>query len=300
MDNHRKEILVTGATGIQGRAVVRHLQQHGYRVRALSRDPGKPAARALAEGGATVVRGDLEDRASIDAAVSGVYGVFSLQNFWEGYPTSFLGAEGEIRQGKNLADAAKAASVQHFVHASGAGAERVGGIAHLDCKLVVEQHIRALRLPATILRPVFFMDNFDTPAFGYQQPVLEGRLDLPLLEDKKLQMVASDDIGHFVALAFDKPGDFVGAAFELAGDELTMTEIAATFTRVMARPVRFVGDPGYIAEIRKFSEEFAAMYTWFNDSGFNAFLPGLRALHPGLVRFEQYLRSAGWEGGAKA
>ena len=300
MDHNNKVILVTGATGTQGRAVVRHLQKHGYRVRALSRNPDKAAARALAEAGATVMRGDLEDRASIDAAVEGAYGVFSLQNFWEGFPTSFLGAEGEVRQGKNVADAAKAASVQHFVYASGGGADRVNGISHLDCKLVIERYIRALRLPATIIRPVFFMDNFDTPAFGYQQPVLEGRLDLPLIEDKKLQMVASDDIGHFVALAFDRPGDFLGASFELAGDELTMTEIAATFTRVMGRPVRFTGGPANIAEIRKLSEDFAAMYTWFNEGGFQAFLPGLRALHPGLVRFEQYLRGAGWEGRGKA
>ena len=246
------------------------------------------------------MRGDLEDRASIDAAIKGVYGVFSLQNFWDGFPARFLGAEGEIRQGKNVADAAKAASVQHFVYASGGGAERVSGVSHLDCKLVIERYIRALRLPATIIRPVFSMDNFDTPAFGYQQPVLEGRLELPLIEDKKLQLVASEDIGHFVALAFERPGDFLGASFELAGDELTMTEIAATFTRVMGRPVRFTGGPAYIAEIRKFSEEFASMYTWFNESGFAAFLPGLRALHPGLVRFEQYLRGAGWEGRGKA
>ena len=276
------------------------LQKHGYRVRALSRDPSKPAARAIAEAGATVLRGDLEDRASIDAAIQGVHGVFSLQNFWEGFPASFLGAEGEIRQGKNVADAAKAASVQHFIHASGGGASHAKGVAHLDCKFVVERYIHALRLPATIIRPVFFMDNFDTPAFGYQQPLLEGRLELPLIEDKKLQMVASEDIGHFVALAFERPGDFLGATFDLAGDELTMTEIAATFTRVMGRPVRFAGDPAYIAEIRKFSEEFASMYTWFNESGFEAFLPGLRALHPGLVRFEQYLRGAGWEGRGKA
>jgi uncharacterized protein YbjT (DUF2867 family) len=299
MDHHGREILVTGATGTQGRAVVRHLLKHGYRVRALSRDPGKPAARALAGAGVTVVKGDLEDRASLDAAMKGAHGVFSLQNFWEGFPASFLGAEGEIRQGKNVADAAKAASVQHFVYSSGGGAGHRNGVAHLDCKHEIERYLRALRLPATIIRPVFFMDNFDTPAFGYQQPVLEGRLELPLLEDKKLQMVAAEDIGHFVAQAFDRPEDYLGAAVELAGDALTMTEIAAAFTRVMGRPVRFVGGPAYIAEIRKFSEEFASMYTWFNESGFEAFLPGLRALHPGLVRFEQYLRGAGWEGRGK-
>lgn len=96
-------ILVSGATGNQGGAVVRRLLERGFRVRALSRDTQKPEAQALAEGGAEVVRGDLNDPASVEQAVEGVYGVFSVQNFYEG------GYEGEVRQGKTLADAAKGA-----------------------------------------------------------------------------------------------------------------------------------------------------------------------------------------------
>src|ERR1035441_10478488 len=104
-----KTILVTGATGQQGGAVTQQLlKQPSFAVRALTRDPAKPAARALAQSGAEVIRGDLTDAASMRRALEGAYGVFSVQNFME------TGFDGEIRQGKALADAAKAAGVQHF------------------------------------------------------------------------------------------------------------------------------------------------------------------------------------------
>jgi uncharacterized protein YbjT (DUF2867 family) len=295
MESREKEILVTGATGAQGGAVVRHLLQHGWPVRALCRDPGTPAARALAEAGVRVLRGDLGDRTSLDEAVKGAHGVFGLQNFWDGAPASLLGSEGEVQQGKNLLDAAKAAGVKHFVQASITGAGTSTGVPHLESKRAIEKYASSLLLPATFLRPVFFMDNFNVPHLGFQAPVLEGRVDMPLLEHKKFQMVAVDDIGHFTAMVFERPGEFVGTAFELASDELTGPELAATFSRVMGRPVRFTGDPAYIAEIRKFSEDFARMYEWINEDGFNAFVPGLRALHPGLCTFESFLRKTGWE-----
>jgi uncharacterized protein YbjT (DUF2867 family) len=295
MEQRGKEILVTGATGQQGGAVVRHLLQRGWSVRALCRDPEKPAARALADVGVRVLRGNLDDRASLDEAVKGVYGVFGLQNFWDGFPGQVLGLEGEVRQGKHLLDAAKAAGVQHFVQASAPGAAGPTGIPHIESKRQIEKYARSLRIPVTVIRPVFYMDNFNVAAWGFQGPVLEGRLDLPLVADKKLSMVAVDDIGHFAALAFDRPGDFLGAAFEVASEELTMLEIADTFSRVMGRPVRFAGGPERIAEIRQYSEEFARMYEWFNEEGFNPFMPGLRALYPGLCTFESFLRKTGWE-----
>ena len=298
MEHNTKEVLVLGATGRQGGAVARKLQQRGWPVRALCRDPEKPAARALAEAGVRVFRGDLDDRRSLDEAVKGAYGVFGLQNFWDGFPARVLGVEHEVAQGKRLLDAAKAAGVQHFIQASAGGAAARSGVPHIESKRLIEKHALSLRIPATFIRPVFYMDNFNIPEFGLRGAVLEGRLELPLLADKKHQMVALDDVGHFTAMALERPQEFIGAAFDLASDELTMVEIAETFARVIGRPVRFVGGPEHMPQVRSFSEEFALMYEWFNAEGFGAFIPGLRALHPGLSTFESFLRRTGWEGKA--
>ena len=167
MSNSDKLIVVTGATGQQGGATARHLLAQGWRVRAFVRDPIKPAAQELAAKGAELVQGDLDDRASLDRALSGAYGAFSVQ--------TFMGPEGpigEARQGMVLADAAKAAGIQHLVYTSVGGAERKSGLPHFESKWQIEEHIRSLGLPATILRPVFFMENLRSPWMGPRDGVL--------------------------------------------------------------------------------------------------------------------------------
>src|SRR5215207_1315985 len=130
MDRTGKIIAVTGSTGQQGNAVARHLLRNGWAVRTLTRDANKDSAKALADQGAEIVFADNEDRASLDAAFAGAYGVFSVQNFW--LPN--VGAEGEVRHGRLIADAAKAANVQHFIYTSVGGAERNTGIPHFESK----------------------------------------------------------------------------------------------------------------------------------------------------------------------
>jgi uncharacterized protein YbjT (DUF2867 family) len=135
-------ILVCGATGKQGGAVARSLLERGFRVRALTRDPQKPEAQALAEQGAEVVQGDMEDRSAVDQVlVEGAYGVFSVQNFWE------TGYDGEVQQGKTVADAARAAGVDHFVYSSVGSAHRQTGIPHFESKWEIEEHVRQIGLP---------------------------------------------------------------------------------------------------------------------------------------------------------
>src|SRR5262245_23292770 len=105
MTSVNKTILVLGATGRQGGATTHHLLTKGWRVRAFVRDPKKPAAQALQQAGAEIIQGDYDDQASLAAAMQGVYGVFSVQ-----------ASADEVRQGKNIADTAREASVQHFVY----------------------------------------------------------------------------------------------------------------------------------------------------------------------------------------
>ncbi len=281
MTNQAKIILVTGATGQQGGATARHLLAKAWRVRALTRDSNKPAAQALAAQGAEVVVGDFEDRASLDRALAGVYGVFSVQQFWG------IGPEGEIRQGKTLASAAKAAGVQHFVYTSVGGAERRTGIPHFESKFAIEQYLQAVDLPNTILRPVFFMENFK--AFSGPQEV-DGLLTLTLAlrPDKTLQLIAVDDIGALAALAFEKPHEFIGQAVEIAGDELTMPQVTEAFSQVTGKPHRFVEMS--LEQVRHLNPEGVVMFEWLNESGYQANIPALRAVYPQLMAFETWLR----------
>lgn len=288
------EILVVGATGRQGGAVIRHLRKHGYGLRALCRSPESKAARALSAEGVRVVMGNLDDRSSLDAAVDGVQGVFNLTDYWDGFPANKLGAEREARQGCNLLDAAKAAGVEHVVQASGAGVTIAPELDANRGKLLIEEHGRSLGLSLTIIRSAFFMDNFDDPGMGLLDSILRGTLDMTFDPQARLQMIAVDDIGHLAAMAFNRRGGLAGTRFDAAGDELTLVGIAETMARVMGRPVRYTGSSAGLSELRKYSPEMADLFESVNRFGFQAFIPGLRALHPEMLTFEAYLRRSGW------
>jgi uncharacterized protein YbjT (DUF2867 family) len=279
-------IAVTGATGQQGRAVAKKLLADGWKVRALTRDSTKPAAKELKSLGAEIVPGDMDDPAELDAAFQGAYGVFSVQNFW--LPN--VGFEGEVRQGKAVADAAKAADVQHLVYSSVGSAHRGMGQKHFESKWIIEQYIHGLDVPFTILRPVVFMENYNWS----RAQILNGAfIGMGLQPEKGLQLIAVEDIGVFVALVFANRNQYLGRTIELAGDELTELQIADTFTKVIGRPVT-LNLPTQEAG-RQPEEEMIAMFNFFNGQGYDADIPALRSLHPGLLRFEEYLRKNGWE-----
>jgi uncharacterized protein YbjT (DUF2867 family) len=282
-----KVVLVTGATGRQGGGVVRHLLSKGWKLRAISRKPDSAAARSLASQGLEVVQGDLEDSASLDRAARGVYGIYSVQDFWA------VGAKREVQQGKNLADAAKKAGVEHFVYSSVGGAERNSGIDHWESKWEVEKHIRKLGLPATMLRPAAFMENYyiDQVEIG----ILKGKLMDPIRADKPYQTIASEDIGGFAALAFERPKEFIGRELEIAGSELTNPEAAQVFSQVLGKPVKFRKLPMPMVRL-VLGKEFYQMFRWFNEAGFRADIPGLRREFPEvrLLTLEEWLRSEGW------
>jgi len=292
MVNGDRVVLVTGATGRQGGAAIRHMSSKGWRLRALTRDPGSHAARDLARRGIEVLRGDLEDRASLERAVQGAYGVYSVQDYWS------VGARREVEQGTNLANVAKKAGVRHFVYSSVGGAERNSGIDHWESKWKIEEHIRALKLPATILRPVAFMEDYyvDQVEIG----ILKGKLMDPIRADKPYQTIATEDIGAFVALAFSRPEHFIGLELEIAGSELTNPQAADVFSRVLGRPVKFRKMPMLLVRLI-LGKEFYQMFRWFNDAGFKADIGALRRNYPEVhfQTLEEWLRSEGWHKRAK-
>ncbi|MFG1703730.1 NmrA/HSCARG family protein [Nonomuraea sp. M3C6] len=274
-------ILVAGATGNQGGAVVDALlgRPERWRVRALTRDPAGAAARALAGRGVEVVPGDMADAASLARAMAGVHGVFGVQN------SRTAGLKGEVEQGVTLVDAAKAAGVEHFVYASVGGAERVRGIPHFDTKWEIEQRLWATGMPATVLRPTTFTDVFTFRGAG----IGLGMMAAALGPAKPLQMIAVRDIGVFARMAFERPETFAGQAVELAGDELTVPQIAAVL-RSAGRPGRYPRLPRVV--LRAMGKE-SRMLFWFGESGYRADIPALRALHPGLLTLEAWLAAGG-------
>lgn len=278
---NNKIIAVTGATGQQGGVVARKLLADGWQVRALTRDVNKPAAQELKALGAELVAGDLDNRAELDAAFKGAYGVFSVQNFW--LPN--VGADGEVKQGKAVADAAKSAGVQHIVYSSVGGADRAPGVQHFESKWEIEKYIQSLNLPFTILRPVAFMDNYNWSRAYILSGTFTG---FGLRADKTLQIIAAEDIGVFAALAFANPKEYLGKTLEIAGDELTEPQIAETLAKVIGRPVN-------IAQKEENDQEMNAMLRFFNGKGYTADIAALRKFNSGLLSFEQYLRRNGWE-----
>lgn len=281
-----KIIAVTGATGQQGNAVAKKLLADGWKVRALTRDANKPAAKELASLGAEVVPGDMEMRAELDSAFKGAYGVFSVQNYW----LPKVGFDGEVRQGNHVSEAAQAANVKHLVYSSVGAANRGMGQKHFDSKWIIEQHLTSLGIPHTILRPVSFMDNHN-----WRRPyILSGTFTgMGLRPEKTSQSIAVEDIGVFAALAFADPKTYLGQTLELAGDELTEMQTAEIFTKVIGRPVTLAAPS--MPEGQTPNEEMLAMFTFFNGKGYNADIPSLRKIHNGLLSLEQYLRKNGWE-----
>ncbi|MFK0258572.1 NmrA/HSCARG family protein [Streptomyces sp. NPDC090445] len=286
----KKTVVVAGATGLQGRAVTHHLLRDGWQVRALTRDPDGLQATELAQAGAQVVQAQMEDVASLTAAAEGAWGLFSVQPT-VGSPGTApdFSADDEVRWGVNVAEAAHAAGIGHFVFTSVAEADR-----HLEEKLPVnlvskwriEQHIAALGLPATILRPVSFMENFTG---GYA--LRNGSLSTGLAPEVPQQIMAVDDVGAVTALAFSQPKGWIGRAVSLAGDELTPVQIASAIGEALGMPLPYVQIP--IDAIRALSEDFAYANEWLNGHGYRADIPATREIHPGTMDFRMWLERTG-------
>jgi uncharacterized protein YbjT (DUF2867 family) len=256
---NEKLILVTGATGKQGGATISHLARRGgFKLRGMTRKPSGDAAKALVKLGVEVVEGDLDDQASLERAVAGAWGVFAVQNTWE------AGVEKEEEQGKRLARVARDKGVQHFVYSSVGSAHKHTGIPHFENKFRVEELVRELKFPShAIVRPVFFYENLLSPWF------LNGdKLTTAMKPDTKLQMIASDDVGKFLADAFVRADKWKGVELDVGGDSLTMPEAAAALSKGLGKTITFQQIP--IEAVRQNSADFAAMLEWFDAVGYSA------------------------------
>jgi uncharacterized protein YbjT (DUF2867 family) len=291
--NNRKDaeriVLVLGATGQQGGAVASALRANGWPVRALLRDPSSGKAERLSFEGVDVVQGNLDDPASINAAMAGVHGVFSVQ------PSSGQGAvygvtdEQEVRWGKGVADAALAAGVRHLVYTSvNAVGQGPTGMGHFDSKFEIEEHIRSLDLCYTIIRPAGFMELLMLPGMGLDQ----GHFSFFLRPAQAAQVIAAQDIGRIVAALFASPERSAGRTIEIAGDQLTGAELGETLARAAGRPITYRRFPNALLEKNVFLGRLAALFDDGRLAG-RADIDALRQEFGALTSFDEWLSGPG-------
>ncbi|NEN05387.1 NmrA/HSCARG family protein [Diaminobutyricibacter tongyongensis] len=277
-------IAVVGATGKQGGSVVDALLARGARVRALVRDPDKPAAQSLADRGVQLSIGDLGDAASLDALFDGVDAAFAMTTPLEG------GTERETEVGIAIADAAARVGVPHLVLSTVGGAERESGVPHFESKRRVEEHIEALGIHHTFLRPVLFMDNLSGFATSVEGGEVVVRLALP--DGIPLQMVAVRDIGRAAAAILLGGTAVEGESIEIAGDTLTGSQIAKTIGAYAGLPARYEALP--LEAIAAFGDT-ADMFRWFAETpAYQADFEATRALVPDALDLPAWLAASGW------
>jgi len=278
-------VVVTGSTGKQGGAVAQALLERGHKVRAVTRDPHSSQAKSLAGAGATLVVASLEDTAALTKALEGATSLFAMTTPFGG------GTESETRQGVAAAEAAKAAGV-HLVFTSVGSANRQTGIPHFDSKYEVEKHIAKLGVRATILAPVYFMENL---SFAKEQ-LAKGVYPSALPPTRTVAQVAVADIGAVAVRVLEEPRRFAGKRFDLAGDELTGNDVVAILSRVTGRPLTYYQLP--LEVIRQgMGEDGARMYAWMDRVGYTVDRAALRREFPDVAfhDFGSWLKTQDWK-----
>ena len=282
--NEKLTVVVTGATGQQGGAVIKNLLERGHEVRAVTRNTDSAKAKMLADAGVALAHASLEDTAALVKALEGATSLFAMTTPFEG------GAQAETRQGISAADAAKAAGV-HLVFTSVGSANRQTGVPHFDSKYEVEKHIAKIGVRATVLAPVYFMENL---YFGKEQ-LAKGMYATPLPPTRRLAQVAVADIGAVAVRLLEDPGRFAGKRFDLAGDELTSNDVLAILTRVTGRPFSYFQVPLDVIR-QRMGEDGAKMYEWFDRVGFTFDRAALRREFPDVAfhDFESWAKAQDW------
>ena len=322
----KKNVLVTGATGKQGGAVVDNLislsSANDFVVYAVTRNPQSTSALKLAEKPTVkVIKGDLDDpEALFSSAAAPIWGVFSVQVPMGGGATpqteekqgnilqaatlacsivvcSLQTFTGLLLAGKALIDAALAhGSVEHFVYASvDRGGDRSSlnatTVPHFISKHHVEEYLRektqGTKMHYTILRPVAFMENL-TNDFAGKGFSTAWKVTLGA---KPLQLVATHDIGYFAAQAFLNPNSsqYSNTALSIAGDSLSFAQANEVFKGQTGKLMPLTFET--LARTALWAvKDLGLMFSWFNKEGYGADTPSLKQMHPGLMNFETWLQ----------
>jgi len=303
----KKIIAVVGATGAQGGGLVHAIVNDpasGFAVRALTRKVDSDKGKELTKLGAEVVAADLDDVDSLKRAFAGAYGAFLLTSFWE-----HLSPEKEFAQAKNMAQAAKQANVQHVIWSTLEDTRRwvplsdnrmptLRGkykVEHFDAKGEADHLFTELGVPTTFLLTSFYYENFIYFGMGPKKGP-DGRLAITFpMADKKLPLIAVEDIGKSALAIFKKGKEFIGKTVGIAGEHLTGAQMAAALTKALGQEVRYndVSPDAY----RKFgfpgAEDLGNMFQFKRD--FQEVFCGprnpaiARGLNPSLQNFDTWL-----------
>lgn len=297
MNASNKLILVTGATGAQGGAAARALLASGFRVRALARNPEADNAQELARLGVELVKGDMNDEASLIAAAQGAYGLFSVQR-----PDSDR-SDSERRHGYGLVKAAQEAGVTHFVHTSVCEAGKHTAFPRWESgywyqkywtdKWDIEEAVRNGGFKYwTVLKPAFMMDNFAMPKAQGMFPLLkEGRIVSAMNADTRLQLIAADDVGTFTAAALADPARFHGQNIDMAAEALTMQEVAAVLNRVLGKSVTAQSvSPEEAQSAGRMHVGWVRTQEWTNEVGYRADIDALKGYGIPLTSFADWVK----------
>jgi uncharacterized protein YbjT (DUF2867 family) len=256
-------VLITGATGTQGGAVLRGvLARGGPRVAALVRDPAAPKAAALAELGVELRTGDLGDPASLRAAFAGTDAVYAVT-------TPFAsGADAEVAQGEAIVDAAEAVGLPWLVLASVAAADRAD-VPHFVSKARIERRLATSSVPWTVVAPSYFYENV---AGAAREARDTGTLRMPLPATTPLHQVALADLAAVVAAILTRRDEHLGARVEVAGDAPTPAQMAA------ALGASYAEEP--LADVLDRSADLGAMYAFLAGDGYGIDVEAVRARYP--------------------
>ncbi|MBD0863203.1 NmrA/HSCARG family protein [Gordonia sp. zg691] len=261
-------VVVIGATGGQGGAVLDALLDAGFPVRAVIRDAVSAKSAALARRGVELAVGNIVSGVGLTDAFYGAAGVFALTTPFES------GVDAEVAQGRALIEAATAASVPHLVFSSVASADRDTGVPHFDSKYEVEKMLAATDIPHTVVGPAYFYDNL----LAGTDALDAGVMPIAMPADKPLQQLSRRDLGRFVALLFSEPDLHVGERIDIASDQPSPAEMARIVGEVLNTAVAAESfDPGRIP-----SPDMSAMFTFLGDRGYEVDIPTLHRRFPGV------------------
>ncbi|MCC5927762.1 MAG: NmrA/HSCARG family protein [Cyclobacteriaceae bacterium] len=268
-NNHKKMIVVCGATGTQGSAVLEKMLAFRdiWHIVALTRDENGEKTNTLRAKGIEIRRADLEDKTSLIHAFEGAYGVFGVTQPWS-TDNKHCFPEKEIQQGKNIVDACAENNVSHLVYSSVLNfTSRPIQIPHVDSKLIIEAYIKSKNLNYTILRFPQFMDNIGSSFFPVKKGVIKGFVDA----DAKVPYIYAKDIGKFVRNAFLHYDNYQGREISIIGDIVSGFELGEIFQSIRkGQKFKYKSVPRILMRI--FAKEFYTMRVFFETYGRKPFL----------------------------